>query len=234
LAILLFLLKLEPSLPSIEKEKKTFIKSYLYKLPRQKIEEHFQKEVVGTKYVKSDFIKPTLAKKSEVVKPEKSEIIEKKINVSKDIKKAISSASEIDIAMPAKVQKNTVNFSAYGSLERLKLSINNKIMAENSTKPRYFKAGPVINATSEPVPHSVTKTEIDSVLEGAKRMLLTATYYGGTTVFKDEDGVCTTVTDVSFLSTSPMKRVSRSRCGKSKFDKNFSLHMKDVIKKLGK
>jgi len=236
LVILLFLLKGEPSLPQIKEEKKSFIKSYLYTLPKQENDNSPKKEDVVTQDEKSTFIKTSLAKTSEAAKPEKSLIVTKKSTISKDTQKILSSAIArvIEVEIPEKPQKNKANFSAYNKLEKLKLSINNKIMEDNLTAQRHFKPAPVINAEADPVPHSITKTEIDSVLEGVKRMQLTATSYGNTTIFKDENGICTSVTDLSFLGTGPMKKTTRSRCGKSKFDKNFSFHMKSVLKKLGK
>ena len=130
--------------------------------------------------------------------------------------------------------KEDIHFSADEQLKNLRKSLKNEMIKQELTQIQRFKSVSVMHAKPTLVPRSFTKTVVDGVPEGAKETQMSTTYYGTTSVFKDENGKCTEITDMSFLGAGPMKQRISYQCGESKIDKKFRQHMRTVLKNLGK
>jgi hypothetical protein len=233
--ILLSLKGVVPSLPEKKLAQKKIIKSYLYNSSIDEIKIIKSKDIIDAQKTNSYIVKSTKVDKHELPKPETSQTITNNGPASNKIKNTLKSATTVSTSVSKKPEENSnkvIDFSAYEQLNKLKLSINNKVIKEALVESQRFESMSLMHAAPEPVPHSITKTE--SVLEGAKKMNMRTSHYGNTTVYKDNNGICTSVTDMSYLGLGPMKKTRIRRCSESKFDKTFRLHMKDVLRKLGK
>jgi len=113
-------------------------------------------------------------------------------------------------------------------LSRLKDKINQQIIKQemyNYSKPN---TGSVMHGTPTYVPHSF--------VENAKRKAIGSTpsqVGNGFSITKGDDGNCTLTEDLSNIGLQG-KTTSSFGCGKSKDEKAFNRHMKNVRKKLGK
>ena len=59
-------------------------------------------------------------------------------------------------------------------------------------------------------------------------------HYGNTTIYKDENGICTQVTDLTSVGLMGMTSLDTYKCGESKMEKAFRLHMKALFEKNGR
>jgi hypothetical protein len=128
---------------------------------------------------------------------------------------------------PVKTTVTTV--STLSSLNKLRKQMDKKTI-ELAMQERYRSLSAKIMAGTAPVvPHSL---RIETREEKIKKTAMSMNHYGSTVVFKDDNGICTTIRDLTNVGLDIRKGIKQSRCGLSKFDKSFKKHMSSVIEKL--
>ncbi|NQZ23710.1 MAG: hypothetical protein HRT53_16880 [Colwellia sp.] len=126
-----------------------------------------------------------------------------------------------------RTEKSSV--SVLSSLSKLRKKMNEKTI-EIAVQDRYRSLSAKIMAGTAPVvPHSF---RIETREEKIKKTAMSMNHYGSTVVFKDDNGICTTIRDLTNVGLDIRKGIKQSRCGLSKFDKSFKKHMSSVIEKL--
>jgi hypothetical protein len=199
--------------------KKDIIKSFLYQRPVELPELEIPKNDVSTQNKHVVTVKDD--SKNDVT-PIPKELTRHK-NQRKD--------SIVSKSKPAKAQIEKVSVSALSSLSKLRKKMDEKAI-ELAMQDKYRSLSAKIMAGTAPVvPHSI---RVETRAEKTKKTAISMNYFGSTVIFKDDNGICTTIRDLSKLGMDVRTELTQSRCGLSKFDKSFKKHMSSVIEKLMK
>ena len=203
------------------------IKSYLYKRP-----------------IKVEKQKPELAKavEKQLAPQPKKEQPKKEQNLKKqeDKKEAVdivevkakkplnpsSSTSQTARSLPQAKTYAPASFSAYKQLDKLRDSINNKIVSEELSQLQQHRSPSVMHGEQIPVPHS--EKQLTPEQEREKNTIKMS---DSISITKHDNGVCIIERD-QFLGSPVEGSSSAFDCGESKFDKSFREHMKKVQAKL--
>jgi|GEM_PF-1017673 len=145
------------------------------------------------------------------------------------VKKRLNSASLSVQKARQTSEKNTkapVSFSAYKQLDKLRNSINDRIVSEELSQLQQFRSPSVMHGEQIPVPHS--EKQLTPAQEREKN---TTKMSDSISITKYDNGVCT-IEREQFLGSPVEGSSSTFNCGESKFDKSFREHMKKVQEKL--
>jgi len=135
----------------------------------------------------------------------------------------------VSLSAPVQTENKKVSFSALSLLSNLSKKLDEQSI-ELAIKDRNRSLAAKIMAGIAPiVPHSVTE---ETLAEQASKTALSMNYYADAVIFKDDDGICTQIRDLSKVGMEGLTEIRRSRCGPSKFDKSFKKHMSAVIDKV--
>jgi hypothetical protein len=191
--------------------KKEIIKSFLYQRPAELPTSEMRKPDVSTQMthvvnVEND-ITPTADKSTLHKNPRKNSIISK--------------------PKPTKTQIEKISVSALNSLNKLKKQMDEKYIEQVIHNRQRSLSAKIMAGIAPVVPHSIrVKTRAEKI----KRTAISMNHFGSTVIFKDDNGMCTTIRDLSKVGLDVRTELTSSRCGLSKFDKSIKNHMSSVIK----
>ncbi len=196
--------------------KKDILNSFLYQrselaeLEINKFDVSSQKQsVVTVKYDKKNDIAPIPRNSTHHKSPNEKP----KVSKSKPVKLQIEKGSVSALNLLSKFRKERHEEYLEQVIQDRQRSLSAKIMA----------------GTAPVVPHSI---RVETSAEKIKRTAISMNYFGSTVIFKNDNGICTTIRDLSKLGMDVRTELTQSRCGLSKFDKSFKKHMSSVIKQL--
>lgn len=233
--LLLFFLLSTVAVKPLQKPVKTTqkaIKSYLYKKPISIEKPKTKSKPITPKTIEQHKdLKEEQAKKEQNIKKqeEPKEVNEvSKINKDKIEKtlKATSTPSQNIKQTPQVKTKAVTNFSSYQQLDKLRKSIDDKIMSEELSQLQQFRSPSVMHGEQIPVPHS--QKQLTPEQERDKN---TTKMSDSISITKHDNGVCI-IEREQFLGSPVEGSSSAFDCGESKFDKSFREHMKKVQAKL--
>ena len=219
--LLYFISERQP--PHYLKNPKRAIKSYLYQMPA--------KPLTDTVVVKPT---PKAVKAVKIIETIKT--IEK-INIdnqlttleSSQLVKNRSSTRLLNAKPQASIEPQKpaqATFSAYQQLKKLRHSINEKILADELAELQQFRSPSVMHGELFAVPHSSKK-----LTPAQKRAKNTSRLSESISITKSDNGICV-IDRKQFLGSTVEGSSAVFNCGKSKFEKSFSDHMKKVQQKL--
>jgi hypothetical protein len=197
--------------------KNDIIKSFLYQRP--------------VELPKLEINKPDVSTQKKLVVTVRDDIktdidrIPKSLTINKNLSKnSMESKSK-----PVKTKIEKVSVPTLSLLNKLRKKMDEKTI-ELTVQDRYRSLSTKIMAGTAPVvPHSL---RIETRAEKIKRTAISMNHFGSTVIFKDDNGICTTIRDLSKVGMDVRTELTQSRCGLSKFDKSFKKHMSSVIEKL--
>ncbi len=139
--------------------------------------------------------------------------------------------STVSKSKPVKTQTQTEkgSVSALSLLSKLRKKMDEQSIEQVIHDRQRSLAAKIMAGTAPVVPHSIS---VETRSEKIKRTAISMNHFGSTVIFKDDNGVCTTIRDLSKLGMDVRTELTQSRCGLSKFDKSFKKHMSSVIEKL--
>ena len=227
-------------LPAIEP---VAINSYLYQLPQveikgnkkkakehrqQQIEKFNQQEVASSQEKQIELITEedqTIAIAKEQSEPQENHKTSTISTQNKDAKNSLASEGD---------QKEKSSFSAYSTLDSFSSTIDSQLQQDIFNELTAHKSLSSMHQDPDPVGHSITQLNADDPKEQARQLAMRTTHYGNTTIYKDENGMCTQITDLSNLGAGEMTSMHSFKCGESKMEKTFRLHMKALFEKNGR
>ncbi len=215
LAFLFFFISENQQVKEVKTPKKA-IKSYLYKRPAQPTVKQVIREEERAVVLKQENYVQAVMKKAE--KQKTTEL--SKIQTSVTSTTSLSVKSKTEIRKPVQA-----TFSAYKQLDRLRNSINEKIIAQELSERQQFRSPSVMHGEQIPVPHS--NKQLTSEQEREKKVTRMS---NDISITKYDNGVCT-IEREQFLGSPIEGSSSAFACGESKFDKSFREHMKKVQEK---
>jgi hypothetical protein len=197
--------------------KKGIIKSFLYQRPVELPELEISKFDVSRQ--NKHVIIVTDDTKSDITPIPKNSTHHKNLS-----KKPIVSKSK-----PVKTQIEKASVSALSLLSKLRKKLDEKSIEQVIHDRQRSLAAKIMAGAAPVVPHSI---RVETRAEKVKRTAISMNHFSSTVIFKDDNGICTTIRDLSKLGMDIRTELTQSRCGLSKFDKSFKKHMSSVIEKL--
>jgi len=226
--LLYFISERQP--PHYLKNPKRAIKSYLYQMPAKPL-------TVNTVVVKPTPKAVKAVKIIETIKTIKTIKTIEKVNIdnqlttleSSQLVKNRSSTRLLNAKPQASIEPQKpaqATFSAYQQLKKLRHSINEKILADELAELQQFRSPSVMHGEQFAVPHSSKK-----LTPAQKRAKNTSRLSESISITKSDNGICV-IDRKQFLGSTVEGSSAVFNCGKSKFEKSFSDHMKKVQQKL--
>ncbi|MEW6989994.1 hypothetical protein AADZ91_04825 [Colwelliaceae bacterium 6441] len=130
---------------------------------------------------------------------------------------------------PLTTVKPKSKFSAYGQLKNLSERLNDDFFKQENIELNTPNTGSVMHGKPTLVPHSAKQLTSEEIKKTTSKQISS-----DMVITKGDDGSCSIERDLSVVGIEGVKSVEGFACGKSKFDKSFSDHMKKVRTKLGK
>lgn len=211
------------------------INSYLYQLPKtsaiKKLEKVVgqepldprEKQVVASKQ-KSEIESVAKEKPNELIAEQKTDELTLS-NQQNSALKSVEDSANNGIRQPS--------FSAYRSLDSLSMTIDEKIKSEEFDEITAHKSISTMHQDPESVSHSITELNADDPEVQARDLARRTMHYGNTTIYKDDNGICTQITDLTSVGLMGMTSLDTYKCGESKMEKAFRLHMKALFENRG-
>ncbi|MEW6989069.1 hypothetical protein AADZ91_00155 [Colwelliaceae bacterium 6441] len=216
-----------PKLIETKVKKVTAIKSFIYHKPTEKSNDSNISQ--SAKYL-TQKLDDVLSEKQKVAidtpLPKKSlnnKLVIKKVNTQ------TAKQTKVEKDQLKKVRPKQTLPSAQRQLLTLKKKMDEQSIDAFLAERQEALTLKILKGTAPTVPHSVLVETID---EQIKKTSSSMSYYADATIFKDDDGICTQIRDLSKVGMEGLTEFKRTQCGLSKFDKSFKSHMTEVINRI--
>ncbi len=114
-------------------------------------------------------------------------------------------------------------------MQKLKNKIADKAIKDEVFRYTQKKSISVLDGKPDAVNHSTVKA---SASELQKQ---NTTHYGTRLeIINNQNGTCSIITDLSAVGMEGLSAIEYFKCGQTKMEKAYDIHMKNVLKKFGK